>query len=77
MKKLMRLFIKTALIVFILILASSIKLIVEGIMQSRLGALEMVILFGGAGAAIRAIYKYEGKSSEDSNKTVLNKNLDD
>lgn len=73
----MKFFIKTALIVFILILASSIQLIVELMMQSKLGALEIFIIFGGAGAAIRAIYKYEGQSSEDSNKAVLNKNLDD
>ncbi|HHY0492712.1 hypothetical protein [Oceanihabitans sediminis] len=75
MKKFIRIIIKTILILFIFFLVGFIKLIVEASLQSRLGALEMVILYGGAFAAIRAIYKYEGKSSEGSKDVTLNKNI--
>lgn len=34
----------------------------------------MFILFGGAAAAIRAIYRYEGKASSSLTEVTLNKN---
>lgn len=75
MKKLIRLVIKTSLILFVLFIAVSIQIMAEAFLRAKLGALEMFILFGGAAAAIRAIYKFEGKSSNTPKETKLDKDL--
>ncbi|WP_261823322.1 hypothetical protein [Vibrio neonatus] len=73
MEKFIRTIIKTFLIIAILIVAGLLKAIVEGLTQAKAGPLFMIIIFGGAGAAIRAIYKYDGNSSK-STELKLNKN---
>ncbi len=70
MEKIIRFIIKAALIGFLLILVGLV-----GAFKSRLGALPLSILYLGLGAAIVAIYKYKGKSSAESTKTTLNKDI--
>ncbi|GAD80436.1 hypothetical protein [Vibrio ezurae] len=73
MAKFIRTIIKTFLIIVILIVAALLKGIIEDITQAKPGPLFMIIIFGGAGAAIRAIYKYDSNSSK-STELKLNKN---
>ena len=73
MKKLIRIIIKTVLILFVLFFVMMTKLIAEAIFQTSLGAIEIFILYAGGFAAISAIYKYEGKSSSSATEVSLNK----
>ena len=76
MKRFIRIVIKSGLIFLVLMLVGIIKVIAEAAMQTRLGALELVILYAGAAAAIRAIYKYKGKVASNNTELSLNKDTE-